>query len=459
MHGGLPAGAYNRAMAMPKDIEESLARLVRAKDRSTPLVFVGRQAELRFLRDVVHAAADGGKGLTAVVQGVPGAGKTSLCEEFGSRVCAASTENAPTVYVDMPVEAFDNTPVDFVKELSDKVASVFGMRNWKWCTDKAANVASARTRTDVGQAIRGLSAASSLDRAMDSYRGHPWPSNLTLIVTVDEAQQLADTPQVRNNLLAMHRKGFGLNFALIAFGLQDTRSRLVRLGLSRLAADNVRTLGLLSSREAATLVDETFKTVGLSLANAEWRDYVRSVGLSEANWTRWQRNVAKTIQDESVDFPHHLANGMRVAADLLVNEGLRREAPLDVLREGCRRHKRNYYQEQLEPFARHTLALGAALSLLDPGTGTVQRAAVLQAVKAADDWGEAVDGARAARVVDAAIAKGLFAKAAQGRIGVVIPSLASYLVHDYHGALAERNPAAQSLDDVLAEYRPKARGA
>ena len=160
-----------------------------------------------------------------------------------------------------------------------------------------------------------------------------------------------------------------------------------------------------------------------------------------------------------MDFPHHLANGMRVAADLLVNEGLRPEAPLDVLCAGCRRHKRNYYREQLEPFARHTLALGAALSLLDPGTGTVQGAAVLQAVKAADDWGEAVDGARAASVVDAAIAKGLFAKAAQGRIRVVIPSLASYLVHDYHGALAERNPAAQSLDGVLAEYRPKASGA
>ena len=436
-------------MAIPKDIEESLAKLVRARDRSTPLVFVGRQAELDFLRGVANAAADGKKGLTAVVQGVPGAGKTSLCEEFGSRACAASTEKAPVVCVDMPVEAFDNSPVDFVRELSEKVASVFGRRNWKWWTDRAANGASAKTRTDVGRAIRGLSAASSLDSAMDSYRGHPWPSNLTLIVAVDEAQQLADTPQVRNNLLAMHRKGFGLNFALIAFGLQDTRSRLVRLGLSRLAADNVRTLSLLSGDEAATLVDETFKKVGLSLANTEWGDYVRSLGLSEADWARWHRNVARTIQDESMDFPHHLANGMRVAADLLVNEGL--EMSLDVLREGCRRHKRSYYEERLEPFARHTLALGAALSLLDATTGTVQGAVMLKAVKAADDWGETVDGARAASVVDAAIAKGLFAKAARGRIRVVLPSLASYLVHNYHSALAERNAAARSLDEALAE--------
>ena len=40
MHGCVGAGTYNRRMAIPKDIEESLAKLVRAEDRSTPLVLL-----------------------------------------------------------------------------------------------------------------------------------------------------------------------------------------------------------------------------------------------------------------------------------------------------------------------------------------------------------------------------------------------------------------------------------
>ena len=65
-------------MRMPHHIESALRAYDRRRDRATPPVFVGRAEELAFLHQTVAAAKSGAEGITAVVQGVPGAGKTEV---------------------------------------------------------------------------------------------------------------------------------------------------------------------------------------------------------------------------------------------------------------------------------------------------------------------------------------------------------------------------------------------
>ena len=75
--GQFPADVvFERMRAYASDLE-----------RASPPVFVGREEileELRFAAERV--AADNPRGMTRVVQGVPGAGKSSLCDEFMASV-------------------------------------------------------------------------------------------------------------------------------------------------------------------------------------------------------------------------------------------------------------------------------------------------------------------------------------------------------------------------------------
>lgn len=53
-------------------------------ERSAPMAFVGRDDVLADLMSAVQttAATEDAEGMTRLVQGVPGAGKTSVCREF-----------------------------------------------------------------------------------------------------------------------------------------------------------------------------------------------------------------------------------------------------------------------------------------------------------------------------------------------------------------------------------------
>ena len=66
---------------------DAMRHYVRQRERMAPAVFVGRDDILADLMDAVEttAIADDPKGMTRVVQGVPGAGKTATCDEFISR--------------------------------------------------------------------------------------------------------------------------------------------------------------------------------------------------------------------------------------------------------------------------------------------------------------------------------------------------------------------------------------
>jgi len=80
---------------------EGLRRFVAGGDRSTPTCFAGRQAIIDAIAGALDTVMDGARedrdarGLTRLVQGAPGAGKTALLEEVAGRFQVADARRRP----------------------------------------------------------------------------------------------------------------------------------------------------------------------------------------------------------------------------------------------------------------------------------------------------------------------------------------------------------------------------
>ena len=443
---------------LPQDIERALADFDRRRDRDVPPVFVGRADELRFLRDTVEAAKSGARGVTAIVQGVPGAGKSALCAQVEQELRAAADEE-PVAVVSKECDFFNRTPVSMVKELAaevpvrlDRLRRLPGFEKAEEHIGNVLGVATALLKRgsslDLAMQAMNLDESSSLGAALDAFAERMWPAGVALILAIDEAQGMDDTPQVRSNLRAIHGKRFATNIATLAFGLQDTAARLRELGLSRLASGQIRHLGRMHSADACGLVDQTLDHLGLTAEDAAWRQYAKECGFSTRSWTAWRDAAKALILEESADFPHHIVNGVRGVCQIVLSGGLRHpgERDLDTLRQVCRSSKEEYYGARLEPFVEHTAALAAALYGAD---GEVDRDVMLRALETCDNNGRPVTGDVALSVLKGLIERGLLAPRGMFRVGVEIPSLMGYLTAEFDAALAADKSAARQLAERL----------
>lgn len=417
-------------MRMPDHIESVLRDYDRRRDRATPPVFVGRAVELAFLHQTVAAAKSGAEGITAVVQGPPGAGKSALCNQFEQEARAASGDDAPVAVAAKDCRFFDRTPVSMVREL--------------------AATALLRRGPSLELAAMSLDESSSLGTTLDTFAEKMWPAGITLVLSIDEMQSMEDTPLVRRNLREIHSKRFRTNIAIAGFGLQDTAARLRRLGLSRLGSHQVETLGCMSRADASRLVDETFSHLGLTSEDEDRRGYANALGFGADDWTSWRNSARAVILEESVDFPHHLVNGIRAVCRMVLAHDLGHpgDEQLASLRQHCRESKKAYYAARLEPLANHTMALAAALHKAN-AAGEVDAAVVLNALEESDNNGRRTDGDTATEVLNGLLGSGLLTGRGTTMVGVEIPSLTRYLRDELESSLAQGGIAAHKLVDAL----------
>lgn len=300
-----------------------------------------------------------------------------------------------------------------------------------------------------------LDASSSLGAALDTFAENMWPAGITLILAVDEMQNMEDAPQVRRNLQAIHSKRFGTNIAIIGFGLQNTAATLQSLGLSRLGAEQVRDLGCMDGADAARLIDETFDHLDIASEHERWRCYAKQLGFGLEDWTNWRNAAKAVILEESANFPHHLVGGARAVCKIILGGELRHPGrrELNTLREQCRNSKREYYAARLAPVANHTLALAAALRQANHA-GEVDTARVLDALEHSDNNGRATDGETATAVLNNLINTGLL-KRRGTMAAVAVPSLASYLAEELDHALTAGGIAAHKLAGAWGSSKPK----
>lgn len=405
---------------LPVHVRDALVRLAESSDRASPTVFAGREDEFDLLNAAVRGAQRGEPGHTVVIHGVPGAGKTALLNEYAARLLEdGGGTDGPTIAVPLRPGDLDAPPLAILQEV-DRQFRLFEAPNaWPARLNRVAGGASvlgnalfaAATTRDFNEFRPSARASNSLPIALDDYSAFRFDRrDGTIVLLVDEAQNLEDTAQTRRHLDALHGGVRARTTVLLAcFGLANTIERLRDLGLSRLATGHGRSIGVLSDDDAERTVAGT-----LDAALADFAFQRRE---------QWIAAATATILAESGNFPHHLANGCRALAQVVLDEGIGEAPPVELLRERCREHGREYCDARLRPWVRHMTALAQAFSKEQEGWTPVADAK--RALMAADDFGDPVDGATATCILKELCNNGYVERQA-GACRPALPSLSSH---------------------------------
>ena len=317
-------------MVTPSDlspaVRDALARLAETSDRAAPAVFAGRRDEFDLLDSAVRGAQRQEAGHTVVVQGVPGAGKTALLNEYAARLLAAGADaERPVVPVPLQPAAINAPPAAIVQAIDRQFRDFEASSEWKRRTNQALGGAalignamfSMLTRKRFEDFTPSAKSPDSFLVALDEYASFRFDRRKsTIVLLVDEAQNLHDTTRVRDFLATVHTGATERTQVLLAcFGLGNTASRLRELGLSRIATDHRRSIGVLLDEDAKQVVDGTLE---VALADHTFD----GEPLDGGQRSRWIGAAASAILAESANFPHHLTNGCRALARILLDEGI-----------------------------------------------------------------------------------------------------------------------------------------
>ena len=294
------------------------------------------------------------------------------------------------------------------------------------------------TRKNINDFRPSSRSPNSLPIALEDYVAFRFDRReSTIVLLVDEAQNLHDTIQVRDYLEALHDGIAGDTQVLLAcFGLENTVARLRELGLSRLATGHVRSIGTLSNEEAEQVVSGTVES---AFAGAPF---------DEAQRSSWLGAAVETILAESGGFPHHLTNGCCALAELVLAEGIGDAPRTNKLRTLCRERKREYYDARLRPWTFHMTALAHAFGVERDGwtkVGDIKRA-----IMAADEFGDSVPAEAATKAIRELCAQG-YVEVRQGAGRPVLPSLASHF--DELRRASSDNDVVRAVQAALGEGR------
>ena len=408
-------------------VQASLARLARTSDRAAPTVFAGRDDEFTLLNNAVQGVRDGENGHTVVIQGVPGAGKTALMDEFAARSFAhdAADEGA-VIPVLLDPGSLGATPSAIIESIDASFRDISASSKWDRLMTRVADGAThlgnamfaAATKQKAGAFMPSAKAPNSLPIALAEYVGFRFGrKGNTVVLLVDESQNLEDTPAVRRHLNVLHQGITGKSPVLLAcFGLPNTVSKLAELGLSRLASDHVQTIGMLSSDDAHRVVAGTLNDAFSNHAfdDGSSNDVVRN---------KWIGKAASVILNEGGGFPHHLTNGCRALAKIVLDEGVADSPPVGRLREECLRYRREYYDARLRPWSRYRTALAHAFA--ECGDGRPPTKVVVAALTTVERRGEPIAEETAWDVVEGLCDAGFVAEDGDA-LKPLLPSLASH---------------------------------
>ena len=438
---------------------DAMRHYVEQHERDAPMAFVGRTGILNDLMSAVESTSRGAKGMTRVVQGVPGAGKTAVCDEFISR-----NQNKDISWVDkdgrkhesalfclnLDPEDLNTPPLTFVQGLHEQW--VDHCRNLEASMAKAGRAHLSRmsdiarlwlkrsTEHESAVKIKALTEHSSLSTCIGAYSHDYWgKSKLAIALCIDEAQDLLVTDRTKATLRILHNRTHPANITPLLFGLPNTLNqvsdRLHGLGLSRLNVKCVHDIYLLEPGEAREIVDGTFDKLELNWENPDWSGHLRSRGFKRFEWDDWRSQIADAIAEGSSDFPQHVTLGLHAACQALIErrETLDPDDLGDMLEDVRAKHqqrKTSYYQQRLDSIIHYGAAFGAICrkAAESPVEGVTHAEAkrAIAVGSSADD--EPLDSAQANAVLKQALGTGVLKQLQNGRLTPpAIPSMTSYL--------------------------------
>ncbi len=300
-----------------------------------PPVFVGRED---ILSDIVSAADLGREtgqsepGLTRVIQGAPGAGKSSILEELKRR----SEENQDLPQVLLLNSARIKSPVDVLRPLAEMIspaqADVF-LANYQHTMSAESGVtvpfirAGAKaetTRTLVPQTPDWGAMRKWIDATESVELGGP------VILAIDEAQRFhRDEEDPLAKLFQDVHDGCGLPIILVLAGLANTAERAMKMKLTRGRVDH--DIGRFDRETARFLMTRFCKHFGLT-------------GIEEAQGPLY------ALADKCDGWPRHLHFALQAVADqALVSDGDIRQADWSQIRRVTAISRQDYYRSQQSP--------------------------------------------------------------------------------------------------------------
>ena len=435
---------------------DAMRRYVDSADRTSPLVFVGRQRELERLDATIRNVAEcGTEGATSVVYGVPGAGKTALARELANRWAQREADGRPVCVVRLGVGALDASPRELaatlLRHLPLRGRLPQGLQNL--VSRAASTTAAALSRQPAGELLNrslGLAENSGLGDCLDAY-GALWLADVTIVLAVDEFQAVPVTPRSRALVRELHENIGNHRIVLLAFGLQNAVDVLCAedgLNVSRLKAGAGISLGTLEPGQGREAIAGTLEALGMRWDNDEWRGYLRRRGFERAQWQQWAEQLVSVLDRETANFPHHLTNALAAVCDCLLR-GQSGFSPhhdlVDAVLAKLNGLKGDYYDTRLGQLRDHSLALGALCSqMLERDLRIVLKAEARDALATANNDGDRVKPKTAAELLAKAIGRGIFTPEAGG-LAVTIPSMLTHLAHAFEAQAGNGDQIALAI--------------
>ena len=427
----LPADAvFQRMRAYASDLE-----------RTSPPVFVGRKDildELRFVAERV--AADNPRGMTRLVQGVPGAGKSALCDEFMASVQGTELAGRRVLCAKLDPSNLAQPPLELVNKLTDSL-----------------QVMRRPAVRQMHEASHGLTAESDIGTCVSAHAERLWPKNALVVLAFDEMQECPATARSQAALRILNECMHDARILVVCFGLQNTETVLREdLKLSRISADAVTNIGPLAPGEGREVLERTLEHLGASTRNQDWPHDLVALGVNPNGWLAWRNDLIDDLEGRAGDFPQHLTAALRATCQALY-EHRRKPTPTAGLAaeivDRLERNKADYYGKRIGDVLRlHRTTLGALASATEK-TGSVPLRDALACFMAGDDAGRPVDGERAERLMRLAVARGVLGQAdVDGILSCVAPptpSMTRHLRDHYERMLAREDAGALALANLL----------
>ena len=456
----LPADAvFQRMRAYASDLE-----------RTSPPVFVGRKDildELRFVAERV--AADNPRGMTRLVQGVPGAGKSALCDEFMASVQGTELAGRRVLCAKLDPSNLAQPPLELVNKLTDSLPRALAQvpDTQRFVADRHvrfAELASAALQVmrrpsvrQMHEASHGLTAESDLGTCVSAHAERLWPKNALVVLAFDEMQECPATARAQAALRILNECMHDARILVVCFGLQNTEAVLREdLKLSRISADAVTDIGPLAPGEGREVLKRTLDHFGASTSNQDWPHYLLAAGVDPNDWLAWRKGLLDDLEDRAGNFPQHLTAALRATCQALY-EHRQNPTPTAALAteivDRLERNKADYYGKRIGDALRlHRIALGALASATEKSGGVPLRDA-LACFMAGDDAGRPVDGEQAERLMRLAVARGVLGQAdVDGVLSCVAPptpSMTRHLRDHYERMLAREDAGALALAELL----------
>ncbi len=296
---------------MNPDQKRRLESFLKQTEGAPPPVFVGRT---EVLDDIALAAEQvwegtgsgqqGAEKTTRIVQGAPGAGKSSIVNEIAqnpARLYAESVGKAPLV---VTLRSGDIAgPIDILKPLAEKInpskVQEFMARIRKNTEGEAGfGFGLFRFARKQETSVEHAEPAATWDTFgiwVEQHGGFDRP----IVLAIDEAQRLDyDRKHPLSKLFQSLHDGCGLPIALVLAGLSDTEYSAGRMDLTRIPPDQKHHIGRFPDPEAREFMTRSCAHFGIDVAGFE--DQVKRLARPCDGWPRHLHIVLKAFGREAL---------------------------------------------------------------------------------------------------------------------------------------------------------------